>query len=68
MTNGCTEYVKASVDIFFESEHVACKYCPLLETYSRNKCRMTAEYIVDDRGTGRWCPLKIKSEVEDEHI
>lgn len=64
MSNGCTEYVTATVDIAFEPEHVACQYCPLLETYSRNQCRRTGEYILDTRYTvGRWCPLKIE-EVE----
>lgn len=63
-TNGCTEYVTAIVDIGFEPDHVACQYCPLLETYSRNQCRRTGEYILDTRYTvGRWCPLEFK-EVE----
>lgn len=63
MTNGTTEYVKATVEVFFEKEHVACTYCPLLETYSRNQCRRTGEYIVDTRYTvGRWCPLQMKGE------
>lgn len=59
-------YVKATADIFFEPEHVSCAYCPMLETYSRNQCRKTGEYIVDTRHTvGRWCPLNIE-EVEDQ--
>lgn len=58
-----TEYTKATVEIFFEPEHVACRYCPLLETYSRDQCRRTGEYIVDPRFTvGRFCPLKIGEE------
>ena len=58
-----TEYTKATVDIYFEKDHVACQYCPILETYSRNMCRKTGEYIVDTRYTvGRWCPLKIEEE------
>lgn len=61
--SGVTEYVKAEVEIYFEPDHVACAYCPLLETYSRNQCRKSGEYIVDTRyTTGRWCPLKIKEE------
>lgn len=52
------EYQKATVDIYFEPNHVACAYCPLLETYSRNQCRRTGEYIIDTRYTvGRYCPL-----------
>lgn len=59
-TNGTTEYTHATVDIYFENDHVACAYCPLLETYARAMCRKTGEYIVDTRFTGRWCPLHIE--------
>ena len=45
------KYIQAKADIFFEPEHVACRYCPLLETYSRDQCRRTGEYIVDPRFT-----------------
>ena len=59
--NGVSEYAKATVSIFFEPEHIACAYCPLLETYSRNQCRRTGEYIIDTRFTvGRDCPLKFE--------
>lgn len=61
MTNGTTEYTEMTVSIFFEPGHVACQYCPLLETYARNQCRRTGEYILDTRYTvGRYCPLKQK--------
>jgi hypothetical protein len=63
MNNGVSEYEEATVSIFFEKEHVACKFCPLLETYSRNQCRRTGEYILDvNHGTGRWCPLAFENE------
>ena len=63
MMNGTTEYVEATVSIFFEPGHVACAYCPILETYARNQCRRTGEYIVDTKVTvGRYCPLKFKEE------
>ena len=63
--SGVTKYVKATAEIYFEPDHVACQYCPLLETYSRNMCRKTGEYIVDTRYTvGAWCPLNIE-EVEN---
>lgn len=62
-SDGCLEYVETQVDIFFEKDHVACAYCPLLETYSRNQCRRTGEYILDTRFTvGHYCPLIIKEE------
>lgn len=61
MTSGTTDYLKATVDIYFEPDHFACAYCPLLETYSRNQCRRTGEYIIDTRYTvGRYCPLKVE--------
>lgn len=61
MINGVLEYVEAQVNIFFEPEHVACAYCPMLETYARNQCRRTGEYILDTRYTvGHYCPLIIK--------
>lgn len=63
--NGITKYVKASIDIFFEPGHVDCAHCPLLETYSRNQCRKSGEYIVDTRGRGRWCQLIIEEEDND---
>ena len=50
-------YVKRTVEITFSGETVCCARCPLLETYSRKQCRKTAEYIVDDRTVGGWCPL-----------
>ena len=63
MNNGCTEYVEATVSIFFEPEHVSCQFCPLLETYARNQCRRTGEYIIDTRfTTGYYCPLKRKED------
>ena len=64
--SGVSEYVEATVSIFFEKDHVACAYCGLLETYSRNQCRRTGEYIIDTRYTvGRYCPLKFKEEEEE---
>lgn len=61
--NGVTQYIKVKVDIFFEPDHFDCAHCPILETYSRNQCRKTGEYIIDTRGRGRWCPFDDK-EVE----
>lgn len=67
MTNGCTEYTTATAEIFFEKGEEACRFCPMLETYARNQCRRTGEYITDTRGRGRWCPLKFK-EGDNEQI
>lgn len=63
MESAVLAYQKTTVDIYFEPDHVACAYCPLLETYSRNQCRRTGEYIIDTRFTvGRYCPLKFEGE------
>ena len=61
MASGSVErYVGGQVTIWFEPEHVACAYCPLLETYSRNMCRRTGEYLIDTRTIGVYCPLKFE--------
>lgn len=63
MSDGVLAYTEATVSIFFEPDHVACAYCPLLETYARAQCRRTGEYIIDTRYTvGRFCPLQIKED------
>lgn len=54
---GCTSYSERWVNIFFTNDEVCCKYCPLLETYSRKQCRRTGEFIVNENTTGYWCPL-----------
>ena len=65
MSDGVIAYTEATVSIFFEPDHVACAFCPLLETYARAQCRRTGEYIIDTRYTlGRFCPLQIKEEHE----
>ena len=66
MTNGTLKYTEATVSIFFEPEHVCCQFCPMLETYARNQCRRTGEYIIDTRVTGRYCPLVIKEDMSDD--
>ena len=56
--DGVFEYEVATVDIFFEKGKVACCYCPLLETYARNQCRRTGEYLIETKVTVGWqCPL-----------
>lgn len=58
------QYVETTAKIYFEPEHIACQYCPMLETYSRNQCRLTGEYITDTRYTvGGWCPLNINENI-----
>ena len=57
LTSSCTSYEERWVNIFFTDGEIACKYCPLLETYSRKQCRRTGEYIINDNIPGYWCPL-----------
>ena len=54
---GCTSYAERWVNLFFTNEEVCCKYCQLLETYSRPQCRRTGEMIVNTNAVGYWCPL-----------
>lgn len=56
--NGVSWYTEAQAKIFFPEGQVSCRYCPILETYSRNQCRLTGEYLADTRTIGYRCPLK----------
>lgn len=60
--SGIRYYTKATCEVYFPEDRVACMYCPMLETYSRNQCRRTGEYLVDTRTIGYECPLKFKEE------
>lgn len=62
---GVSRYIKTSVDIYFPDGHMACNLCTLLETYSRNQCRRTGEYLMDTRIIGAHCPLEIIDEEEE---
>nr|DAL69084.1 MAG TPA: hypothetical protein [Caudoviricetes sp.] len=62
---GVSRYIKTSVGIYFPEGHMACNLCPLLETYSRNQCRRTGEYLMDTRIIGAHCPLEIIEEEEE---
>lgn len=66
--NGVSWYTEAQAKIFFPEGQVSCRYCPILETYSRNQCRLTGEYLADTRTIGYMCPLKFieKQEAENE--
>ena len=64
--NGCAEYTEATVNIFFQKGEERCKFCPLLQTYSRNQCMRTGELIVDTNGRGAWCQLRFEEEENGE--
>ena len=55
--SSCTSYTEKWVNLFFTDDEVKCRFCPLLETYSRKQCRRTGEYITNDNVVGYWCPL-----------
>ena len=63
--SGVKYYTKANVEVFFPENRVACMYCPMLETYARNQCRRTGEYLVDTRTIGYECPLRFETEEDD---
>lgn len=65
--SGIRYYTSATVAVHFPEDQVRCAYCPLLETYARKQCRMTGEYIADDRTIGYNCPLQFEEE-ENEDI
>ena len=54
----CLEYFQPTVRFSFESGHVACAYCPALETYARAMCRLTGEYLFDTKALGGSCPFR----------
>lgn len=65
MDNGVTSYVEMTVSIFFEKDHVACQYCPLLSESPRYQCRRTGAYLYDIKhDVDRWCPLVKDGEIE----
>lgn len=62
------EYAERFVTIYFPANAVCCKFCPLLQTYSRNQCMRTGELLPDINGTGMWCPLKTKGESDNGDV
>ena len=65
MKNGISKYTKATVEIYFDPEHISCAFCPLLDTDKRYFCRRTGELIIDAKTlVGNSCPLIIEPEEE----
>lgn len=65
-SSGVKYYTKAHAEVFFPENRVACMYCPMLETYARNQCRRTGEYLVDTRTIGYNCPLTFEDTERSE--
>ena len=57
--NGVSWYTETKATIYFPEGNIRCSLCPALETYSRNQCRLTGEYLMDTRTIGFNCPLEI---------
>lgn len=57
MKNKSPEYYYYMAGIVSFDGPIRCDNCPLLQTYSRKQCELTAEYIADTRRTGYICPL-----------
>lgn len=66
MYNGVRQYTEAQATIFFPEGQVSCRYCPILETYARNQCRLTGEYLADTRTIGYMCPLNFIENKQEE--
>ena len=64
--SGVSYYTKANVEVFFPENRIACMYCPMLETYARNQCRRTGEYLVDTRTIGYDCPMQFENMEEND--
>lgn len=67
LDNGVSWYTEAQATIYFPEDYVQCSKCPCLETYSRNQCRLTGEYLVDTRTIGYRCPLKFIEKQEEKN-
>lgn len=63
--SGVKWYTEAQATIYFPEDQISCKYCPALETYARNQCRLTGEYLADTRTIGYNCPLKFIEKQEE---
>lgn len=60
---GVRYYTIATATIGFPENRVVCRFCPMLETYAREQCRLTGEYLVlTDQCVGGRCPLKFETE------
>ena len=64
--DGVREYTRATAEIFFQKGEERCKFCPMLQTYSRPYCQRTGELIVDTLGRGMWCPLVFEEKKEEQ--
>ena len=60
--SGVSYYTKATLEVAFPENKIACMYCPCLETYARNQCRRTGEYLVEIRTIGYDCPLRFEED------
>jgi hypothetical protein len=60
------EEVHPTLTLHFQPRAVDCLHCPCLETYARKQCRITGEYIVEERAMGIYCPLSFTQDDVDK--
>ena len=65
MKSGVSYYTVLYARVCFPEDKVCCMYCSDEETYARKQCRLTGEYIADDRTIGYSCPLKTWEEIKE---
>lgn len=64
---GICEINGTGLELAVDIAIIVASFCEsMLETYSRNQCRRTGEYIIDTRfTTGRYCPLNFTDKGEN---
>lgn len=68
MKSGVSYYTVLYARVCFPEDKVCCMYCSDEETYSRKQCRLTGEYIADDRTIGYSCPLMTWEEIKEKAL
>lgn len=65
MKSGVSYYTVLYARVCFPEDKVCCQYCLAEETYARKQCRLTGEYIADDRTIGYNCKLLTWEEIKE---
>lgn len=65
MKSGVPYYTVLYARVCFPEDKVCCAYCSVEETYSRKQCRLSGEYIADDRTIGYNCKLLTWEEIKE---
>ena len=65
MKSGIPYYTVMYARVCFPEDKVCCQYCLAEETYARKQCRLSGEYIADDRTIGYNCNLLTWEEIKE---